>query len=594
MNRAVLLIGVSQAGGLGKLKAVESSIDKMAAWAKSQGIPDDQVIRRTDAGGVAVTVADLFKDIKNLADRDTIEQLIVYFSGHGVVNNRQEYWLLSDAPVNAAAAVNIEGNVSLARAGAFEHVVFLSDACRTPTQGVQYGRIIGSDIFPNIEDADLERSVDIFFATSLGAPALEVQQSEQGRQYQAIFTEALLDALNGKIPEAIRDGRVRPRPLKKALPKKVWDKLKASGLSLSTTQTPDARITSEDEAWLASLPPPLPATATPPDIEVISMTPPDAATPLSTREVAQVAVEAALRGDSFGRAVITDAEVKTLTGRGISKNATLMLKSMARVFGDRRQQPLPEKPGFEIHGRGVSRVICSDGDAHLGEEGDAVTVSVNTDEHQSQALIEFDDGSGVLLPVIAGFVGVLRLHERGLDEVWYEPADESDASLSREELDYLRQAIIKASSLGVFALESDEADALAVRMQNLKFQDPALAVYAAYAYHDIGQFRRIADMQNYLRYRMDVQLYDLALLSRGLLKDADLADEIVPALPMLSQGWALTGALSGRIPTELDGLRQQLQPSLWSLYTPEGVQAIRAWMRHAAKKSSYLTLGAES
>ncbi|MBW8808047.1 MAG: hypothetical protein JF591_04290, partial [Lysobacter sp.] len=491
-------------------------------------------------------------------DRDTIEQLIVYFSGHGVVNNRQEYWLLSDAPVNAAAAVNIEGNVSLARAGAFEHVVFLSDACRTPTQGVQYGRIIGSDIFPNIEDADLERSVDIFFATSLGAPALEVQQSEQGQKYQAIFTEALLDALNGKVPEAIRDGRVRPRPLKKALPKKVWDKLKASGLSLSTSQTPDARITSEDEAWLASLPPPVPATATPPDIDVIGMTPPDAAAPLSTREVAQLVMEEALRNDSYGRAATTPVEVKTLTGRG------------------------------------VTRVTCADGDTHLGQQGDAVTVSVDTDERQSQALIEFDDGNGVLLPVIAGFVGVLRLHERGLDEVWYEPADEFDASMSREELDYLRQAIIKASSLGVFALESDDADALAVRMQNLKFQDPALAVYAAYAYHDIGQFRRIADMQNYLRYRMDVRLYDLALLSRELLKDAGLAHDVVPALPMLSQGWALTGALSGRIPTELDGLRQQLRPSLWSLYTPEGVQSIRAWMRNSAEKSSHLTLGAMS
>lgn len=594
MNRAVLLIGVSQAGGLGKLKAVESSIDKMAAWAKRQGIPDDQIIRRTDAGGLKVTVADLFKDIKALADRDTIEQLIVYFSGHGVVNNRQEYWLLSDAPVNAAAAVNIEGNVSLARAGAFEHVVFLSDACRTPTQGVQYGRIIGSDIFPNIEDADLERSVDIFFATSLGAPALEVQQSEQGQQYQAIFTEALLDALNGKIPEAIRDGRVRPRPLKKALPKKVWDKLKASGLSLSTSQTPDARITSEDEAWLASLPPPVAATATPPDIDEISATPPDAGAPLSSREVARVAVEAALSGDSYGRAVITDAEIKTLTGRGISRNATMMLKSMARGVGDRLPQPLPEKPGFQIHGRGVTRVTCTEGEAHLDQKGDAITVSIDTEKHQSQALIEFDDGSGVLLPVIAGFVGVLRLHERGLDEVWYEPAKASDASLSRVELDYLRQAIIKASSLGVFALESDDADALAVRMQNLKFQDPALAVYAAYAYHDIGQLSRIAQMQGYLQDHLHVRLYDLALLSRGLLKNASLADTVVPALPMLSQGWALTGALSGRIPAELDGLRQQLRPSLWSLYSPEGVQAIRAWMRHTAENSSHLTLGATS
>ena len=203
MNRAVLLIGVSQTGGgLGKLQAVESSIDRMQAWARAQGIPDAQIIRRTDATG-PVTVADLFKDVQALVELDTVEQLIVYFAGHGVVNNRQEYWLLSDAPVNAAAAINLDGNVSLARAGAFAHVVFLSDACRTPTTGVQYGRIIGSDIFPNITDAELERPVDIFFGTALGAPALEVIQAGAGQKYQAIYTEALLDALNGKIPEAV-------------------------------------------------------------------------------------------------------------------------------------------------------------------------------------------------------------------------------------------------------------------------------------------------------------------------------------------------------------------------------------------------------
>src|SRR6478735_6137153 len=155
MNRAVLLIGVSRTGGgLAALQAVESSIDKMEAWAKAQGIPANQILRRTDATG-PVTIADLFNDRQKLVALDTVEQLTVYFAGHGVVNNRQEYWLLSDAPVNAAAAVNLEGNVSLARAGAFAHVVFLSDACRSPTQGLQYGRVIGSDIFPNITDAEL-------------------------------------------------------------------------------------------------------------------------------------------------------------------------------------------------------------------------------------------------------------------------------------------------------------------------------------------------------------------------------------------------------------------------------------------------------
>lgn len=626
MNRAVLLIGVSRAGGLGKLQAVESSIDKMQAWARAQGIPDNQIIRRTDATG-PVTIADLFNDVKALADRDTIEQLIVYFAGHGVINNRLEFWLLSDAPVNAGAAVNVNGNIALAQAGAFEHVVFLSDACRTPTQGVQYSRIIGGDIFPNIEDTERERSVDIFFGTSLGAPALEVLQTETSQRYQAMFTEALLDALNGKIPEIIVNGRVRPRPMKRVLPNRVADKIRASGLTLATSQTPDARVTSDDDAWLAEIrprvggaakpptghvdvdapeaglpPPPMgrpsPASASPPPPTPPPPPPPapppvtEEAAPLSTREVAQLVVEVALRKNIYGRAATTSEEVKTLTVRGVSVNAGKLLRSMARGIVNRLPQTMPDQPGFEIHGRALASASCPDGACQVGIEGNATTVSVDTHGRQSQALLEFADGSGVLLPVIKDFIGVLRFHERGLDEVWYEPANEHDASLSRQELEFLRQAVIKASSLGVFTIEGTDADQLASRMQNVKFQDPALAVYAAYAYHDIGQFRRIAQMQEFLRANLGVQLYDLALLSRSLLKDASLADGMVPRLPLLSQGWALVGALRGRIPDELEMLRKELKPSLWSLYTPEGVQAIRAWLSDHGKEEALSAAGA--
>lgn len=625
MNRAVLLIGVSQTGGgLGKLQAVESSIDRMQAWARAQGIPDTQIIRRTDATG-PVTAADLFNDVQALVALDTVEQLIVYFAGHGVVNNRQEYWLLSDAPVNAAAAVNLDGNVSLARAGAFAHVVFLSDACRTPTTGVQYGRVIGSDIFPNITDAELERPVDIFFATALGAPALEVIQAGAGQQYQAVYTEVLLDALNGKIPEAVSNGRVRPRPLKKSLPRRVNEKLRALGLALPTSQTPDARITSEDEAWLADIPqavaapaapapamspppasPPPPAApkplfnwrlpfptrvpapppppdtapdragAEPPMAEPTAPAP--AAEPMTTREVAKLVVDEALRGNTFGRPPTTREEVRALTGREVSKNAGRFLESMAKPPGSPRAQVQPDRPGFEIHGRRLVSATSPDGACQLGRDGDASTVSVELLMRQGQALLEFDDGSGVLLPVLRGFVGVLRFHARGLDEVWYEPANESDATLSRQELDFLRQAISKASALGVFALEGEDAGLLATRMQNLKFQDPALAVYAAYAFHDIGQFRRIGQMQAFLHNQLDVQLYDLALLSRAFLRADAGNGPLVPALPMLSQGWALVGALRGPIPEKLDVLRRELLPSVWSLYTPAGVQLIRAWL----------------
>lgn len=595
MNRAVLLIGVSRTGGLGTLQAVESSIDRMEAWARAQGIPAAQIIRRTDATG-PVTIADLFRDVRSLADLDTVEQLIIYFAGHGVVNNRSEYWLLSDAPENAAEAVNVANNISLAQAGAFAHVVLLSDACRTPTQGVQYSRIIGSDIFPNIVDVELERPVDIFFGTSLGAPALEVRQSEQSTQYQAVFTEALLEALDGKVAGTIIEGRVRPRPLKRALPKLVREKLDANGLTLTTTQTPDARITSDDDAWLAEVrhPPdgvaaPSPSAGDPepssfPRARALRRRPPppqpaEEPRPMTTSEVAQLVLDEALRYDIYDRVPTTPDEVRRITGRNLSVNASRFLERMTVRLIDRSPPAMPDRPGFKVHGRLLTDAYCPDGACHSGQDGGLTTVSVDTQGRQSQALLEFDDGTGVLLPVFNRYVGVLRFQEGRLDEVWYEPANQSDATASRMEIDFLRQAVIGSSVLGIFALQGEDSDRLAQRMQNMKFHDPALAVYAAYAYHDAGQFRRIGHMHKYLQTQLGVQLYDLALLSRGLLRDADLAEQLVPRLPLLSQGWALIDALHGRIPGELGSLRKKLRPSLWSLYTPDGTAVLREWMR---------------
>ena len=65
-----------------------------------------------------------------------------------------------------------------------------------------------------------------------------------------------------------------------------------------------------------------------------------------------------------------------------------------------------------------------------------------------------------------------------------------------------------------------------------------------------------------------------------------------PRVPLLSQGWALVGALRGAIPDELQILRAELQPSLWSLYSPAGVQAIHHWMDKLGTEDTITTTGA--
>jgi hypothetical protein len=313
---------------------------------------------------------------------------------------------------------------------------------------------------------------------------------------------------------------------------------------------------------------------------------------MTTREVAQLVLDEALRTDTYDRAPATREDIEAITGRGVTANAGRLLEAMAARTADRLPPALPDRPGVEVHGRAIANATCPDGDCQLGQEGDATTVGVATTQRQSQVLLEFDDGTGVVLPVIERYVGVLRLRDGRLDEVWYEPANDFDASMSRKEIEFLRQAIIKASALGEFALQGEDADMLAQRMQNMKFLDPALAVYAAYAFHDIGQFRRIGHMQDYLQAQLGVRLYDLALLSRGLLRDGDLADQCSPRLPLLSQGWALVDALRGRIPGKLDPLRRELRPSLWSLYTPEGTVLLREWMQEQGHPA--MAMGATS
>jgi hypothetical protein len=213
------------------------------------------------------------------------------------------------------------------------------------------------------------------------------------------------------------------------------------------------------------------------------------------------------------------------------------------------------------------------------------TVVIESGDRATQALLEFDDGSGVLLPVIQRYTGVLRFDDTRLDEVWYEPSRLGEAQLSHSELKLLRIAINKATALGVFRLTDGSADQLVQRMQSLKFQDPALAVYAAYAYRELGRRDHIEVMQSYIESALGVRLFDLSLLSREFVHDKTAILGVVPSVPMLSQGWALIDALGKDLPKELLQIRGYRTASLWSHYTAEGVRVLQSWLRSEAGES---------
>lgn len=565
MTRAVVLIGVSKTGRLPLLRGVERSLDAMAAWAKAQGIADDHILRISDNGGkVAVTASQILDNIDTLAGLGTISQLIVYFSGHGIVNGREEYWLLTHAPRDSNAAVNLEGSAAAARHGAFPHVVLISDACRTQAPDLLNARVNGSDIFPNVKDAAVERSIDIFFATSLGAPALEVRvATEKGPEYHAVFSNALVDALSGRVRHVIDHGFVRPYPLKKHLPALVRAELEAKQLSILVSQTPDARITSDQEvAWVAKVDDPEIAIQRPRG-EWLGPLPPPLAVP-NREAVARKLIAEAIRGTSRPRSGAATPGVP-LVALELANEAELRQKSQAKLR-------VPAEASVLVQGKALKAAFTRQAaDGTVSHE----SVLLRGSSQPPELLIEFDDGSSVLLPVLSDFAAVMCFDGDRLDDVSFVQSD----SYGDPELRELRSVIAAATARGLFTLEGDEgALALAMRMQRSKARDPVLAVYAAYAYHELGRLDRIRDMRRYMRDQLGVDLFDLALLGRDLVNETGAAN-VLPSAPLLAQGWAFVAALGGPRVEHLLALRPHVNSSVWSHYSPRGTALLKEWLR---------------
>jgi uncharacterized caspase-like protein len=91
IRRAAVVIGVNNTGGLAPLRAAVSGALEIAAWLEGEGF--DVTCLHDETTPVAIRQV---KDaVKAYLDRITIEQLVIYFAGHGYLNGTAEIWLLS-------------------------------------------------------------------------------------------------------------------------------------------------------------------------------------------------------------------------------------------------------------------------------------------------------------------------------------------------------------------------------------------------------------------------------------------------------------------------------------------------------------------
>lgn len=615
MQRAIVSIGVKKTGGLPELQAAQESATAFAEWARvNQGIPASRVKLITDAKG-PVGRDRIFEAVEKITRLGFIEQLIVYFSGHGINSGLYEQWLLSRAPEDPNAAINVRGSEMLARFCGVGHVVLISDACRTAADSIQAQGVKGGEIFPNLKARSVENPVDQYFATLVGNPAFEIRAvTDAASRYRAAYSTVLLDALKGNAPEIVDSlsGHrfVRPRSLKKHLSIAVPEFLHSLNLPSGETQQPDARIESDETAWIAELPAAPVSAAAPSSVSRATAKRGTTSAKLSAtnrprltgeEELPPPAVVTAAR-----RPVIDIAQAAMNEFLSALDPASATRKRSAAPAGPRGREKGPDKAsalvtsvvassmvsfgpdhfetqcGVKVRGARISQAWARHAQASVGKGRDVVQVNLDATRRGATVVVQLGDGTGVAVPVFRDYITGLTLDADGnLVDVSCEPSANStryrDFQVTRSEIGKLRGVIAAASSLGVFRLDDPmQGTALANRMRRHKSLDPTMAVYAAWAFHDRRMRAQIVDMQGYMDRDLGVRIFDVALLSFSLGREPTSGEprEMYPCVPMLTQGWSLLSPLGIALPGQLSELRGHLRPSLWTQFSPAGVDRL--------------------
>ncbi|MFF7726232.1 caspase family protein [Streptomyces sp. NPDC008001] len=528
-DRAVVLIGVHKAVDLPELQAVDHGLHHMETWARGQGIPDHRIKIFSDTNGAEVRLADVSEAVQSFADLMSLEQLIVYFCGHGVLVNGNEYWFLSRAPQNPNEAVNVWLSWITAKKCGVGHVTLVSDACRTaPSGGSSLDVYSGSSLFENRpRHTDW---LDVFFACRPGESSFEIADPlVSSREYRAVYTEVLAKALGGDYSEVLEQVRqdsrvfqlVRPHPLKEQLPGYVGRQIFELGAQMAANQFPDGWITSHPKkAWLSRLP----------EAEA-----PDPA------------------------ALAHEAE----SGREVTPPVDPAYDA-ATSAANRLATPPPDPGKIEcsaVHVAGNSiKAVYTDGAKAEQVASDIVQIEVDAAQRASSILLHLESGHCAVIPALLGRVATTVFEQDQLVDVSYAPLSEGTRG-HRELLDatYVdrRAWIAAASRYGLTWWEGHTPYDLVGLFEKYGEADPSLAIYLAYGLASLGKRDLIERLLTRDNLEAGNAFYDVMLLSEGW------GRPVFPFAPLLARGWALVGPLTGDEVPDVPAP----QASHWTLFT---------------------------
>ena len=562
MNTAAVVIGVDRTGGLTPLTAAASGAEDIATWLREEGY---EVLCLTDRPDPAsgeprpVRRQAILDAVTAFVDRGTIEKLVVYFAGHGYLNDTSEIWLLSGAPVDPTEAIDATSSVAMARESTIRNVVFVSDACRSTPAGPVAQRVRGGTIFPNQLGGNLDPKIDLFLATKPGAAAIEAKFDDLVKAtglFTKILRDSHIDPPRGELIQVEGKDVVPSRWLQLVLPDRVDEA--AQGKSLALTQRAQVRLESDQNAFVA-LARFTEESAEPDESESVffdlsrgsfgfgggdAIPPPPRRTrprrrprpPAPPKAVPKPPVEKPARLKPFAAFLSVDAAADELAE--VDAHVRHMLESRPQV----EEVPVAGVPAWvRVSGAAVKRVtVARPHKLHGGDEAPAdgwIGVEFGENKPACSVAIEFADGTGTVVAAFRNYLCRIGVSEKGVEEINYDPFAGylvQDYLFLRERIDEVRAVAAAAAARGLIEIDRKHASALADATRQYKMFDPALGMIAALAYAGAGLRGQAASVLKYARKDLGTALFDLWLLAGAKAGGR----QRYPFCPMMTQSWS--------------------------------------------------------
>jgi hypothetical protein len=557
----IVAVGVDKASKLTPLDGAASGAADFADWFKANQGPlgvDVQAVLITDADGAEVK-AEMVKDAaQDFVDKRQIDVLILYLSAHGLIKSvGEEHVLLTNVAKYQNQAINIAQTAENARTCGLDHVIIVSDACRTPVvpggfldqvsglAAIDRGTLVGGAKTP----------VDIFYASEPTQPAYEADGV-------GFFTKILLSVLKSCPTDICETFKSLPEGspvipswllgdyLENAVP------IAASRNNPPFSQTPDMRVMSHEPRFFA-----YPGDATKGDAlgddavfhliddEAVG----DAELPLPVLPHVQAMRDLA-KLPNAGEA----AAVLLLDRAGIAVPSRILLEDETPA----RRTKFETSTGYVVVGAKVTSVVGgSTISAGLIDTLEGTDVRLYPTRgrdrrhgHWGSILVEFDGKTLGVFPVMPGYIGVIELQDGRVQSLAFQLSKDEQKylGLSDREIAEVRRRRLMAKELSasgrLWRIGTEKANQHASYFREGKRLDPTLGVYGAYAYAAAGNdegsqsiFRWFA--QEYWDRPSGLPAapvpFDVELLAGQLTPQSAIAPPgFAPFCPMMTLGWS--------------------------------------------------------